>query len=101
LPLFALFQGEDPERFELVQRLALVQKRLIYGLSISKEITNKRERDETTGDRRVAVHSAPPASHSAAEMLFQLRQSQKQIKVINFLYHSISIIFHGFNSFFS
>jgi hypothetical protein len=73
-------QGEDPERFELIQRLALVQKRMIYGMASKQKSTED-------DDRRLAVHSAPPSAFSAAEMLFQLRHSQKQVKVRGFSYY--------------
>ncbi|XP_059490976.1 cilia- and flagella-associated protein 58-like [Neocloeon triangulifer] len=72
-------QGEDPERFELIQKLALVQKRLIWTMSSKSGKNNDKSVEE---GRRAALHSAPPATFSAAEMLYQLRQSQKQIKCL-------------------
>ncbi|CAB3383903.1 Hypothetical predicted protein [Cloeon dipterum] len=69
-------QGEDPERFELIQRLALVQKRLVVTLSSSNSKQAKPEEQS-----RVS-HSAPPSTFSPAEMLYQLRHSQKQIKCL-------------------
>ncbi|XP_065351647.1 cilia- and flagella-associated protein 58-like [Cloeon dipterum] len=69
-------QGEDPERFELIQRLALVQKQLVVTLSSSN---NKQAKPE---EHSRMSHSAPPSSFSPAEMLYQLRHSQKQIKCL-------------------